>query len=119
VPARVGLARVALADGDLAGARAHLAAALELATRLALGPMTADVAEVRAEMAVASADYRQAARLLGLAAAVRGLPDRGSPDVARTESAARAALPGDYEAAYAAAARLAPADAVAALLAQM
>ena len=116
VPARVGLARIAVADGDLAAAQAHLAAALELATRLTLGPMTADVAEVRAEVAVASADYRQAARLLGLAAAVRGLPDRGSPDVARTESAARAALSGDYEAAYAAAAKLAPADAMAALL---
>ena len=132
VPARIGLAQVAVAGGDLASAHVHLGTALELATRLALGPMTAAVAEARAKVAVASADYQQAARLLGLAAAVRGMPDRGSPDVARTESAARGALrgdtlpggsaaperPDDYETAYEAAAKLTPAAAIAALLGQ-
>jgi predicted ATPase len=123
IPARLGLARLAVAAGDLTGAGALIDAAQEPAARLGLGPMTAAAAEARAEVAVAGADYRQAARLLGLAAAIRGMPDRGSPDVARTESAARTGLhdaaaatqPGDYVAEYTAAAGLAPADAIAAL----
>jgi predicted ATPase/DNA-binding SARP family transcriptional activator len=115
IPAHLSLARVAVAAGDLAGAGVRIDAALELATAIGLGPMTAAAAEVRAEVAVASADHRQAARLLGLAATVRGLPDRGNPDVARTESAARTALRGDYDAVRSAAAALTPAEAIAAL----
>jgi hypothetical protein len=115
VPALTGLGRVAVAAGDLADARARLGAGLRLALCAADGPSVAVVAEAVAELAVAEADYGEAARLLGLAAAARGASDRGSPDVACTESAARAALAGSFDAVYTAAAGLGAAGAAAAL----
>lgn len=115
VPALIGLSRVAVATSDLAEARSRLDTALRLALQVRLGPVIATVAEALAELAVARASWPEAARLLGLAAAARGAADRGSPDVDRAESAARAALAGRFDDEYAASAELSSADAVAAL----
>jgi tetratricopeptide (TPR) repeat protein len=101
VPPRVrllpltGLARLAAADGDLAGARELLAEALGL---LVPGgpvpvqdrPAIAAVAEALADLALADGSPADAARLLGYAAAVRGAPDQGNPDVRRVAAAVRA-----------------------------
>jgi hypothetical protein len=119
VPALIGLSRVAVATGDLAEARTRLDTALRLALQVRLGPVIATVAEAFAELAVAGASWPEAARLLGLAAAARGAADRGSPDVDRTASAARAALAGRFDVEYAATAELSSADAVAALSSAM
>ncbi len=64
--------------------------------------MSAIVTGALAEIAVAAGDAERAADLLGLAAAVRGTPDRGSPTIRATEQAAREAL-GDnaFDAIYA------------------
>jgi predicted ATPase/DNA-binding SARP family transcriptional activator len=115
VPALIGLGRVAVAAHDLPEARSRLDTALRLALQVRLGPVIATVAEALAELAVARASWPEAARLLGLAAAARGAADRGSPDVDRAESAARAALAGRFDDEYAASAELSSADAVAAL----
>jgi hypothetical protein len=108
-----------VATGDLAEARTRLDTALRLALQVRLGPVIATVAEAFAELAVAGASWPEAARLLGLAAAARGAADRGSPDVDRTASAARAALAGRFDVEYAATAELSSADAVAALSSAM
>jgi predicted ATPase/DNA-binding SARP family transcriptional activator len=108
VPSRVrllpltGLARLALSCGQLPEARALLAEAFRLALAaepplVQDRPAIAGVTEALAELALADARPADAARLLGYAAAVRGVPDLGSPDVRRAESAARAALDGEYE----------------------
>ncbi|ETK37486.1 BTAD domain-containing putative transcriptional regulator [Microbispora sp. ATCC PTA-5024] len=101
--------RVRLTDGDLPGARDRVTAALAVARTAGERPVVAAAVEGLAEVAEAEGRPREAARLLGLAAAVRGAPDLGSPDARRTEAAARAAL-GDraYDAAYSAAAALDP-----------
>jgi predicted ATPase/DNA-binding SARP family transcriptional activator len=109
------LGRVSAARGNLATAHAHLAEALRLGLACGDRPVIADVADALASLAVAGGQPGQAARMLGLAAATRGLPDQGSPDVAAAESAARAGLGPRYDRAYAAAARLSPDAATAAL----
>jgi predicted ATPase/DNA-binding SARP family transcriptional activator/tetratricopeptide (TPR) repeat protein len=109
------LGRVSAARGDLASARGHLAGALRLGLACGDRPVIADVADALAALAVAGGQPERAARMLGLATATRGLPDRGSPDVAAAESAARAGLGPRYDRAYTAAARLSPAAATAAL----
>ncbi|MFL6122153.1 BTAD domain-containing putative transcriptional regulator [Actinophytocola sp.] len=82
--------RAAARSGDARAAAGYLSRALRLAEgSLAGGTAIAEVAEALAQTA---ADPRAAARLLGLAAAVRGAPDVGSPDVRDTETAARARL---------------------------
>jgi predicted ATPase/DNA-binding SARP family transcriptional activator len=109
------LGRVAIAGGDLSVARAHLDRALEVALAGGEGSVTAGVAEALADLALAGGEPDGAARLLGLAAAARGAPDRGNPDPIATEAAARAALGANYDPAYGSGATLAPPDAVAAL----
>jgi predicted ATPase/DNA-binding SARP family transcriptional activator len=107
VPARVrvlpltGLARLAVADGQLAEARVFLAEALGLALAawppaVQDRPAIAGVTEALADLALADGRPADAARLLGYAAAVRGAPDQGNPDVRRVETAARTALDGEY-----------------------
>jgi hypothetical protein len=105
------LGRAETAAGDPAAARDRLGTALDRALADGERPTIAGVAEALADLA-APAD---AARLLGLAAATRGAPDRGNPDVLRTEAAARAALGDAYAAAYEPAAALDVAAAVAAI----
>jgi tetratricopeptide (TPR) repeat protein len=79
--------RTATRYGDHRAADAHLATALHLAeTHPTAALATAEVAEALAELALAEGDPRAAARLLGLATAVRGAPDVGNPDVEDTRA---------------------------------
>jgi predicted ATPase/DNA-binding SARP family transcriptional activator len=105
VPPRVrllpltGLARLAAADGGLAEARGLLAEALTLVLPPSPAPVQdrpaiAAVAEALADLALADGRPADAARLLGYAAAVRGAPDHGNPDVRRVAAAARSAPDG-------------------------
>ena len=80
-----------LAD-DLGEARAHRAAACQAATEAGHALLIAQVLVGIADLALRRDQYEQAARLLAASAAVRGLPDRSHPDVARIEQAARRRL---------------------------
>ena len=80
-----------LAD-DPDEARAHRAAACRAAAETGHAPLIAQVLVGVADLALRSARYEQAVRLLAASAAVRGLPDRANPDAARIEQAARAHL---------------------------
>jgi predicted ATPase/DNA-binding SARP family transcriptional activator len=123
VPSRIrllpltGLARLAVSCGQLSEARGFLAETF----RLALAPeppLTQDrpsiagATEALAELALAVGRAADAARLLGYAAAVRGAPDLGNPDVSRAEATARAALDGEYEGLHVPAGQLSPDAAV-------
>jgi predicted ATPase/DNA-binding SARP family transcriptional activator len=117
VQALIEAGRGAAASGDLVMAEEQLGRALRLAGEsLAAGSLTAEVAEAMAQAAVAGDDPRAAARLLGLAAAVRGAVDVGSPDVHETESATRAALGSSFDEEFTAASTLEPVTARAELL---
>jgi len=108
VPSRIrllpltGLARLAVSCGQLSEARGFLAEAFRLALAaepplIQDRPSIAGATEALAELALAVGRPADAARLLGYAAAVRGAPDLGNPDVGRAEATARAALDGEYE----------------------
>src|SRR6202021_1100644 len=77
-----------LAD-DLSEARTHRVSAFEAASEAGHAPLLAQVLVGIADLALRGDHYEQAARLLAASAAVRGLPDRSQPDVARIEQAAR------------------------------
>jgi predicted ATPase/DNA-binding SARP family transcriptional activator len=108
VPSRIrllplaGLARLAVSCGQLSEARGLLAEAFRLALAaepplIQDRPSIAGATEALADLALADGRATDAARLLGYAAAVRGAPDLGNPDVRRAEAAARAAMHGEYE----------------------
>jgi predicted ATPase/DNA-binding SARP family transcriptional activator len=82
--------------GYLAGsfdeAREHRVAAFQAASEAGHAPLIAQVLVGIADLALRGERYEQAARLLAASAAVRGLPDRSHPDVARIEQAARRRL---------------------------
>ena len=80
-----------LAD-DLSEAREHRVAACQAASEAGHAPQIAKVLVGVADLALRCDQYEQAARLLAASAAVRGLPDRSHPDVARIEQAARRRL---------------------------
>ncbi|MEY9893852.1 putative ATPase/DNA-binding SARP family transcriptional activator [Catenulispora sp. MAP5-51] len=80
------LARV---TDDLDEARAHGAAALAAANEVGLPLLTAMAVVGLADLALRRDQPEQAARLLGAAAALRGLPDSAHPDVAHIEAEAR------------------------------
>ena len=117
-----GLARLAVSRGQLPEARGLLAEAFRLALaaepplvqdRPAIAGVTKALADLAlADLALADGRPADAARLLGYAAAVRGAPDLGNPDVRRAEAAARAALDGEYEGLCAPARQLSPDAAV-------
>jgi hypothetical protein len=109
--ALIAYGRAETAAGDRVAARDRLGTALERALAAGERPTIAGVAEALADLAAPA----EAARMLGLAAATRGVPDRGNPDVLRTEAAARAALGDRYAAIYQAAAALDVDAAVAAI----
>jgi predicted ATPase/DNA-binding SARP family transcriptional activator len=123
VPSRIrllpltGLARLAVSCGQLSEARGFLAEAFRLALAaepplIQDRPSIAGATEALAELALAVGRPAHAARLLGYAAAVRGAPDLGNPDVSRAEATARAALDGEYEGLHVPAGQLSPDAAV-------
>jgi predicted ATPase/DNA-binding SARP family transcriptional activator len=81
---------------DLDEARAHSAAAFAAAGRIGLPLLIATVLVGMADLALRRGQPEQAARLLGAAAGLRGLPDSTHPDVARIETETRNRL-GDTE----------------------
>ena len=86
---------------DLDEVRAHRVAACKAATEAGHAPKIAQVIVGVADLALHRDEPEQAARLLAASAAVRGLPDRADPDVARIEREARRRL-GDVKFAEAA-----------------
>jgi predicted ATPase/DNA-binding SARP family transcriptional activator len=123
VPSRIrllpltGLARLAVSCGQLPEARGFLAEAFRLAlaaepSLIQDRPSIAGATEALADLALADGRAADAARLLGYAAAVRGAPDLGNPDVHRAGAAARAALDGEYEGLCVPAGQLSPDAAV-------
>ncbi|TDC45158.1 AfsR/SARP family transcriptional regulator [Actinomadura sp. KC345] len=105
--ALVGLARLAAAEGDHGRARDLCHEALDVSSDRPIFGYQAIAAIGLADVAVAEDDGERAARLLGLAAALRHGRVPGDPDAGRIVAAARALL-GDaaYEAAFAEAAAL-------------
>ena len=77
---------------DLTEARAHRAAAYAAATEAGYAPPIARVLVGVADLALRRDEPEQAVRLLAAGTAVRGLPDRSHPDVARIELEARRRL---------------------------
>jgi hypothetical protein len=97
----VGLGYVAVAAGELDVAGQRLADAVEAAIGSRDMPVVAETAQAAADLALAQGDAGRAALLLGVAVAVRGGADEGSPDVARIGAGAAAALGAPaYAAAY-------------------
>ncbi|HEV8558382.1 MAG TPA: BTAD domain-containing putative transcriptional regulator [Actinophytocola sp.] len=78
--------------GDLDSARARHAEALRIAVQSGHAPTIAQMLVAVADLALRQGKPGEAARLLAAATAVRGMPDRSNPDVARVAEAARAAL---------------------------
>ncbi|MEZ0113502.1 putative ATPase/DNA-binding SARP family transcriptional activator [Catenulispora sp. EB89] len=74
---------------DLGEARVHSAAALAAATETGLPMAIASVVVGVADLALRQGQAEQAARLIGAAAALRGLPDDEHPDVAHIERETR------------------------------
>ncbi|WP_040782696.1 BTAD domain-containing putative transcriptional regulator [Nocardia pneumoniae] len=77
---------------DLDEAREHRVAEVQAVSEAGHAPLIAQVLVGIADLALREHQYEQAARLLAASAAVRGLPDRSQPDVARIEQAARSRL---------------------------
>ncbi|MFI6366718.1 BTAD domain-containing putative transcriptional regulator [Nocardia sp. NPDC050630] len=80
-----------LADG-LDEAREEYTAAFQAASEAGYAPLLAQVLVGIADLALRTDQIEQAVRLLAASAAVRGLPDRSQPDVARIEQTARRRL---------------------------
>lgn len=83
-----------LAD-DLGEARAHRVAAYRAAAEAGYAPMLAQSLVGVADLALRYGRPEEAARLLGAATEVRGLPDRADPDLARIEKVTRSRLGDD------------------------
>jgi ATP/maltotriose-dependent transcriptional regulator MalT len=79
-------------DGDLDSARARRTEALALAVGSRHTPTVAQALVGAADLALRQGRPDEAARLLTASTAVSGVPDLCSPDAARIEKAARAAL---------------------------
>jgi predicted ATPase len=77
---------------DLDDARRHRSAAYQAAIQNGLAATIAPVLVGIADLALRTNQYEQAVQLLMASAAVRGLPDRSHPDVARIEQVARVKL---------------------------
>jgi tetratricopeptide (TPR) repeat protein len=88
----IGWAAVERASGRRRAAREHLATAVRCAVEGQDSPVTAVVAEVVAQLALDGGDPDRAATLLGVAAAQRGEPDLGNPEVLAIDAATRRAL---------------------------
>jgi len=110
------LARVAVARGELAEARAYSKQSVDLALRTEDMPVLTGTIEAAAEVELLAGELEPAARTLGIAAALRGIRAVPDSDVRRTVERLRVGL-GDerYEASYDAGASLARDDAIAEL----
>ncbi|QGN47415.1 BTAD domain-containing putative transcriptional regulator [Micromonospora sp. WMMD558] len=77
---------------DVDQARTHRMVACEAAREAGYAPLIAQVLVGVADLALRRDQPEQAARLLAASAAVRGLPDRSHPDLARIEQTVRRRL---------------------------
>jgi predicted ATPase/DNA-binding SARP family transcriptional activator len=111
----VGLAFTAIAQGDPVAARKYVAEVFHAVRDVGDRPVQATAAEALAAIALAEGEPERAARLLGLAEAVRGVADLGNPDSVDTTRAVRAALGDRYAPIHAAGRRDSAEDAVAIL----
>jgi hypothetical protein len=112
VLAQLALGRVELAAGDARAAAGRFATAMAEVLPLGDSSAVAEVLEASAGLALAEGQPARAAERLGLATALRGRPDVGSPETLAVSAATRAALgEPDYDRAYGATAALTPADA--------
>jgi hypothetical protein len=94
-------AQAAVALGELAEAREHSNRSLELAVRSEDMPIISRIVEAAADVALLAGDPEHAARVLGIAAAVRGMRSLPDSDVRRTAERLREALGADrYDATY-------------------
>ncbi len=91
VEAMVGLARVAMTEGQLNQAAAQCLRAVELAVGIGMSPLYVRAVEVLTDIALAGGDPARAAALLGAATVLRGAASAG-PDTARQVRAAQLAL---------------------------
>ncbi|ADD45246.1 BTAD domain-containing putative transcriptional regulator [Stackebrandtia nassauensis] len=85
-------ARLLHANGSPVAARSRLQTAITAALAADDLPSLAYAANTLAEIVLADGDPATAAEILGLAETIRGAPDQGDPNVARTTTAARTAL---------------------------
>jgi len=96
-------ARIAIADGDLTGAREQAVISYREALSADDMPLLAQASGTSAELAMALGKPERAAELLGASAAVRGTDDPTDPTTAKLAPLLRAAVGDDrYETAYAA-----------------
>jgi predicted ATPase/DNA-binding SARP family transcriptional activator len=94
-------AYVDISEGKYAAAERRLAEAALIGVETRDMPVTGGALDGAAATAAARNRWTDAARLLGMAAAVRGMPDLGNPPTVRTMEQARGALGEDsYAAAY-------------------
>jgi hypothetical protein len=94
-------AYVDISEGKYAAAERRLAEAALIGVETRDMPVTGGALDGAAAAAAARNRWTDAARLLGMAAAVRGMPDLGNPPTVRTMEQARGALGEDsYAAAY-------------------
>jgi hypothetical protein len=98
LPAQIGAmvqtarAYVDISDGELTEAADRLADAALTGVEFKDMPVLGGALDAGASLALARGDPRTAARLLGMAEAVRGMPDLGNPETVRVAVQARAAL---------------------------
>jgi predicted ATPase/DNA-binding SARP family transcriptional activator len=106
-------ARIAIADGDLTGAREQAVISYREARSADDMPLLAQASGTAAELAMALGKPERAAELLGASAAVRGTDDPTDPTTAKLAPLLRAAIGADrYESAYAAGKALGRAKAI-------
>ena len=110
------LSRVRVARGELAEARERSREAVDLALASDDMPLASTIVETLADVDLLAGDAESAARVLGLAAAMRGMRTIPDSDVRRSHEQLRAVLGDDgFEAAYAAGAGQTKDEAVAEL----
>jgi predicted ATPase/DNA-binding SARP family transcriptional activator len=106
---QVGLGWIQSTGGDVEGARAAHLDGMRTAFDVLDWPILAMALEGLADIALASGDAAEGARLLGLATAVRGEPDLGNPEVVRMMAECRRRLgDAEYDRGYSACAGMTP-----------
>ncbi|TNC27989.1 BTAD domain-containing putative transcriptional regulator [Amycolatopsis alkalitolerans] len=107
---------LAVSAGDLAVAREHLPTAIRLSTGRQDMPDVAVAAQAGALLRGAEGDYARAAWTLGVTEVVRGVFDRGDPELAELASVCRRELgEAGFESAYRTGAEMSKEDALASL----